>query len=196
MHNEMFAAGASKERAVILLHGRGGSAEDMIDFAKQFLRDTLLIAPQADNSVWYPQRFLAPREQNEPHLSAALQAISRAVRATKLPTDKIVIVGFSQGACLASEFAARNPGKYGGIVAFSGGLIGDRAEPPAKSMEGTPMFFGCSQHDPYIPLPRVEESVAAFKTAGASVRTHLYPGNSHTITEVELQAALDIINGI
>ncbi len=190
-------AGAVEEparAALILLHGRGGSAEDIFSLA-QVLRadDVLFLAPEAPGNSWYPYSFLAPITQNEPLLSAALAHVGTMLEvamSSVSTADRVVLAGFSQGACLALEFAVRHPREYGGVVAFSGGLIG----PPATkwNAEGgfgsTPFFLGCSDVDPHIPLPRVRESTIHLRGMGAAVTERIYPGMGHTINDDEVNA--------
>ena len=180
------------DRIIILLHGRGGSAEDLMQFAEQYLPKSKFISLQADNNEWYPYPFLYPKKENEPFLSSALQAIQKTIQDTKKPLENIFLLGFSQGACLAAEFAAQNPAKYGGIFVCSGGLIGDKISQPSKSFHKTSFFFGCSLNDPHIPISRVNESITVFEEKDARVTKLLYPGHSHTITDKEIQ----IINSI
>jgi predicted esterase len=197
MHdNEPVLGGVASGNVVILLHGRGGQADDILSFAEENLPPGRFIALQADGNEWYPETFLASRERNEPYLTSALEAIDREVRKAGVPQSKIAIVGFSQGACLALEYAARNPGRLGGIIAFSGGLIGEELSIPEGSLEGTPIFIGCSEDDPFIPLHRVEDSADALKAADAEVILHTYPGSSHAITGKELTHARLILQSI
>lgn len=177
---------------VILLHGRGGSAEDILGLAEH-LPPARYVALEADGNAWYPLPFMQPRERNEPALGAALKAIANAITASGTPRERIVLCGFSQGACLATEFVARNPGTYGGVIAFSGGLIGEHIEPPASSLSGTPILLGCSERDPYIPITRVQETAEVFKRNGAQVQLITYPGSSHHITPDEIAVASAII---
>ena len=150
--------------AVILVHGRGASAEGMLGLADAFgTQDVAYVAPQAPSSSWYPYSFMAPISQNEPHLSDALDTLASIVDELDrqgMPSERIVLLGFSQGACLALEFAARNARRYGGVVGLSGGLIGPEATPRnySGSLAGTPVFLGCSDVDSHIPLSRVHES--------------------------------------
>lgn len=192
--------------AVVLLHGRGGSAEDILGLASAFnLADIAYVAPQAAGHTWYPQSFLAPREANEPYLSSALAKVGAVVRSIEqagVQRDRIVIAGFSQGACLSTEFVASHPARYGGLIAFTGGLIGAPgtlhlgAEPGAKdSLAGTPALFCSGDPDPHVPWKRVEESASILSAMGAVVTTRRYPGRPHTITAEELglaRALLDI----
>jgi len=182
--------------AVILLHGRGASAEDILSLGEQAIEDlpcVSLLAPQASGSVWYPQRFLFPLEQNEPHLTSALGVVAglvREVESVGLPAAKVVLAGFSQGACLALEYAARNPRAYGGVLGLSGALIGPPGAPRgpqgARAMAGTDVYLGCSDRDPHIPLSSVEETAAYFHRIGAAVDKAIFPGMGHTVNAEEL----------
>jgi predicted esterase len=180
--------------AALMLHGRGGSAEDMLALAGDLgTDDVAYLAPQAAGHTWYPHSFLAPIEQNEPHLSSALAAVSSAIAALAqhgIGPDRIVLLGFSQGACLALEFAASHARRYAAVVGLSGGVIG----PPSLSrkyegsMKGTPVFVGCSDVDPHIPVDRVHETTEVFRGLGASVDERIYPGMGHTVNRDELGA--------
>ena len=193
---------SNAEGAIIMIHGRGATAESIITLANEL--DTSgfhLLAPQATGFQWYPHSFLAPTEKNEPGLSSGLQAIFDIVEdleSNDIPKEKIIILGFSQGACLASEFVARHPAKYGGLVAFSGGLIGDTLNPNnySGSLENTPAFFGCSDVDPHIPETRVHESADILEKLNAAVTKKIYPNMGHTINRDELQEAEKIINDV
>jgi predicted esterase len=179
--------------AMILVHGRGASAEGILTLTNEFIHDGFAyLAPQATNSTWYPFPFLAPIENNEPWLSSALQVLENTlgeIEKTGIPASRTMILGFSQGACLAMEFIARNPQRYGGAAALSGGLIG----PPGKlfsypgSLENTPIFIGCSDIDPHIPLERVHETTETLRKLGAQVSESIYPGMGHTINQDELE---------
>ena len=180
--------------AVILVHGRGDSARGILTLAPQLdVAMVTFIAPQAAGSSWYPQSFLAPFEMNEPWLTSALDRVGTAVtEATPgLPLDRTVLMGFSQGACLSLEFAARNPGRFGGVVAFSGGLIGPEGTSLSYegSLEGTPVFLGCSDVDPHIPLARVNESARIMEALGGRVEERIYRGMAHTVNADELEWA-------
>jgi predicted esterase len=180
--------------SVILLHGRGDSAEGILGLARNLeATDVAYLAPQAAGYTWYPYSFLASIEQNEPHLSSALRVVGGLVGGLGrqgVPPERIVIMGFSQGACLSLEFAARHPRKYAGVVALSGGLIGPPGTPRNYhgSFEGMPVFLGCSDSDPHIPLERVQESADLFSRIGADVDTRIYRGMGHTINADELAA--------
>lgn len=187
--------------AVILLHGRGASAEDILGLGLEFDRpDLAYLAPQAEGHTWYPYSFLAPKQQNEPWLTSALNKVSQIVEgltSAGLARDKIVIAGFSQGACLATEFVASNAAKYGGLIAFSGGLIG----PPGTqfrypgSLDGTRSFFGGVDPDPHVPWQRVEESASVISALGAEVVSRRYAGKPHAINREELEEAKKLIGG-
>ncbi|UTF53598.1 alpha/beta hydrolase [Natronosalvus rutilus] len=195
-------AGANLEdanAAMILVHGRGARASGMLEMAAQFDRDDVAyLAPQAVRGTWYPQSFLAPIEANEPYLTSALDLLESTLETANesFPAERTILAGFSQGGCLASEFAARNARDYGGVVAFSGGLIGPEGTPREYdgSLEGTPAFFGCSDQDPHIPLERVHESVEVYEGLGADVTERIYEGMGHTIIEDELEVVRDIVD--
>jgi predicted esterase len=196
------AAGA----AVILLHGRGSSATDIARMAPAIAPNTgsetiAWLAPQAASNTWYPHRFIEPIERNEPYLSSALQLIEELVdSATEagIPGQKIVVAGFSQGACLALEFAARGTRRIGGVVAFAGGLIGppDVERPALPDLSGLKVFLGCGDMDAHIDIEIAERSAERFRTAGADVDFRRYPGLHHTIVEDELDAGKALITGI
>jgi len=179
---------------VIALHGRGGDARDILSLAEHCrARGMRWLAPQASGHTWYPQRFLAPLSANEPALSSALRrvgALIETAEAAGIPAERIALVGFSQGACLAAEFAARHARRYAAVAALSGGLIG----PPgtaftyAGGLDATPVLLGCSDRDPHIPLERVHETSAALTALGGAVDERIYPGMGHTINDDELDA--------
>lgn len=213
-HQPVATAGAALEdaaAAVVLIHGRGASARSMVGFADALDQPGVAyLAPQAAGSTWYPRSFLAPLAQNEPGLSSGLQAIAdllvrlqnagHALRQT-------VLLGFSQGACLASEFVARHPQRYGGLVVLSGGLIGtgeiDDAAPPDDkrfdyegTLDGTPVFLGCSDVDLHIPLARVERTAEVFQALGADVTKRIYEGMGHTVNDDELRMARALLRDV
>jgi phospholipase/carboxylesterase len=187
--------------AVILLHGRGASAEDILGLSREFdYPEVAFVAPQAAGHTWYPSSFLAPIEQNEPWLTSALNKLRQTVAhivGVGIPPEKIVIAGFSQGACLGSEFAARNAARYGGLIAFTGGLIG----PPGTEfrytgdLAGTPAFLGAGDPDPHVPWQRVQESAAVLSALAAAVVLKRYPGMPHTINQDEIAEAKRVIAG-
>lgn len=188
--------------AVVMIHGRGARADGFLQFADEIDVDGVAyLAPQAERGTWYPNRFIDDIESNEPHLTAALgvveETVQRAVDAG-IDHDQIVLMGFSQGACLASEFVARNPREYGGLVAFSGGLIGPLGMEfdHEGDIEGTPVFFGCSDSDPHIPEERVTESADVFERLGGTVEVRIYEGMGHTIIDDEVQYVVDLLDNL
>ena len=183
-------------RVAIFIHGRGASAEDILGLAPELRTDDVAyLAPQAAGHTWYPYSFLSPIPQNEPGITSALGVIARLVDSADLGSGRVVILGFSQGACLALEFAARNTRRYAAVVALSGGLIGPPGTPRdyPGSMENTPVFIGCSDVDPHIPVERVRESAEVFRRMGAAVDERIYPGMGHTINQDELNAVRALI---
>ena len=178
----------------ILLHGRGASAEDILGLAHQFsARDIAYVAPQAAGSTWYPYSFLAPVAQNEPWLGSALRVVAglaEDLASQGIPAERLAVMGFSQGACLTLEFAARHARRYAAVVAFTGGLIGppDTPRDYTGDFVGTPVFIGSSDVDPHVPLERVQESTAVFRRLGATVDERIYPRMGHTINADELHA--------
>jgi phospholipase/carboxylesterase len=192
----------SAKGAVVLLHGRGASAEDILGLAQDFdLPELAYLAPDAAEHTWYPYSFLSPIEQNQPWLDSALKFVGETVQraiTNGIERQKVAIVGFSQGACLATEFVARNAARYGGLVAFTGGLIGP---PGAKfvysgDLAGTPCFLGASDRDPHVPWKRVEESASVLSGLGAAVTLRRYPGLPHTINQDEIDHAKIILRRI
>ena len=190
------------DAAMILIHGRGATAESILMLTDEFGENNLhYAAPQANQFQWYPHSFLAPTERNEPGLSSGLQAIFDIVSDLEeagIPKEKIILLGFSQGACLASEFVARHPARYGGLVALSGGLIGETvsAENYSGSLEGTPYFLGCSDIDPHIPVERVHESAEILEGLGAAVTKQIYPGMGHTVNRNEIEHIKKLIQKV
>jgi predicted esterase len=184
---------------VILLHGRGASATDILALAREFrLDDVAYLAPQAAGSTWYPYSFLAPIYRNEPYLGSALTVVERLVDSLErqqVAAKRIGIMGFSQGACLALEYAARHPRQYAAIVGFSGGLIGPPGTPRTYSgtFDGTPAFLGCSDVDPHIPLERVHETAAVFRRMEAVVDERIYPRMGHTVERDEIDAVKELL---
>lgn len=185
---------------VVMIHGRGSNAESILSLAQAFERPNITyLAPQAAGNTWYPYSFLAPIEANEPYLSAALKKLASVLEQTTqagIALENTVLLGFSQGACLASEFAARNPRRYGGIVSLSGGVIGPLGTPRHDSgdLRGTPVFIGCSDRDPHIPLERVHETTAIFTKLGGEVVERIYPGMGHTVNQDELTFIVNLLD--
>lgn len=186
------------KKAIILLHGRGASALDIMSITGYLhLTDFAIIAPQATNNSWYPYSFLFPPQKNEPWLTSALNLINELVKDLNqyIETKRIYILGFSQGACLSLEFAARNAQKYGGIIAFSGGLIGDKiySENYKGNFNKTPVFIGSSFDDQHIPAERVTETSDVFKIMNADVILKLYSDMGHTIIQDEINTVNSLI---
>lgn len=187
---------------MIMVHGRNAGAANILELSARLDHpDFTYLAPSAANNTWYPLSFMAEREKNEPDLSSALHVLAElvdTVEAAGILQSRIVFLGFSQGACLASEFAVRRAGRYGGVIAFSGGLIG----PPGTtwsqtdSFDGTPVFLGCSDLDAHIPKVRVEESAEVFTRMGADVTMRLYPGMGHLVNDDEVACARSVMDRV
>ena len=179
---------------MIMVHGRGASAEDVLSLAAEFgTTDVAYLAPQAAGRTWYPYSFLSPMQDNEPGISSGLRVLAGLVDslvAQQIPHARIALLGFSQGACLSLEFAARHPRRYAAVVGLSGGLIGPPGTPRdyQGSLNETPVFLGCSDIDAHIPLGRVHESAEVFRRMGASVDERIYARMGHTVNEDEIQA--------
>jgi predicted esterase len=192
---------AKARAAMILVHGRGATAADIMTVGAELLHPGFAyLAPQAEGNAWYPYPFTAPLEANEPYLSAALgviESLLARVEAT-IPAQRVILLGFSQGACLTLEFAARHARRYGGVVGLSGGLIGPPETPRdyPGSFDGTPVFLGCSDIDPHIPKERVIETGEVFKRMAAKVTVRLYPGMGHTVSQDEIDAVREIVEGV
>ncbi|HEX9362179.1 MAG TPA: alpha/beta fold hydrolase [Candidatus Dormibacteraeota bacterium] len=192
---------ASARAAMILLHGRGATAEDIVSIAAEVqLPGWAYLAPQAAGSTWYPNPFTAPLESNEPYLSAALDTVSRLVGRVeaRIPAQRIVLLGFSQGACLALEWAARNARRYGGVVGLSGGLIGPEgtSRDYPEQLDGTPVFLGCSDIDPHIQMHRVVEAGEVLRGMGAQVTVRFYPGMAHLVNGEEIETVREMVAAI
>lgn len=187
------------DKVLIMIHGRGGSAEDILSLAAHLnTKDYALLAPQATNNTWYPTSFLAAPSVNEPWLSSALQIIDEVVGdvvAKGILKENIFLAGFSQGACLTLEYVTRNAGKYGGVVAFTGGLIGDKiySENYSGDFQGTPIFIGTSDPDPHVPVSRVNETTGILESMNANVTTKIYPNMGHTISRDEIEKANTLV---
>ncbi len=184
--------------AMVMVHGRGATAEDILELAVELNRTGFAyLAPQAANNSWYPQSFLAPIASNEPWLSSALDRLSTVLQRVEeggIPRERTILLGFSQGACLALEFAARHAQHYGGVAALSGGLIGPDGTPRdyPGSFAGTPVFLGCSDRDPHIPKERVQQSAEVLRRLGADVTMRLYPNMGHMVNQDEI----DFVGGM
>ena len=205
MSGDLLVIGAplGQAPAVIMVHGRNAGPANILDLVPRLARPGLTyLAPAAPNRTWYPYSFMAAIEQNEPSLSAALGILAGVIERVEqagVPRSRTVLLGFSQGACLASEFAVRHAARYGGLIAFTGGLIG----PPGTkwsfqgSFGGTPIFLGSGDPDAHVPAERVAESAEVFTRMGASVTTRIYPGMGHLVSEDEIamaQAMLDSLS--
>ena len=187
--------------AMLLLHGRGATAEDIMTLASEVQKPHwAYLAPQAAGNTWYPLPFMSPLESNEPYLSAALGMVSKLVESIEIwvPAKRIVLVGFSQGACLTLEWAARNARRFGAVIGLSGGLIGpdDTAREYGGSFEGMPVFLGCSDIDPHIPMRRVVEAGEVFQRMGADVTVRFYPGMGHLVSGEEIATIQEMLAGI
>ncbi len=203
MHSKKIITAGKKtteaKKALIMVHGRGGSAEDILTLSNYLdVREYALIAPQATGSTWYPYSFLMPPAQNEPWLSSALSVLKEVtadVEADSISRENIYFLGFSQGACLTLEFVTRNAGRYGGVVAFTGGLIGDKIYPEnyTGNFEGTPVFIGTSNPDPHVPVDRVKESENILKGMGADITVNIYNNMGHTISQDEIDLANTLV---
>ncbi len=190
-------SGASLTRAraaMIMVHGRGASAEDILTLSEAFrTSDVAYLAPQAANGTWYPYGFMSPIERNEPGISSGMRTIARVqeqVAAAGIPMERTFLLGFSQGACLATEYVARHAGRYGGVAGLSGGLIGPDGTPRDYdgSLDDTPVFLGCSDVDGHIPAERVRETADVLRELGGAVTMRLYPGMGHSINADEIAA--------
>jgi phospholipase/carboxylesterase len=187
--------------AMILVHGRGATAEDIMTIGAELMHPGFAyLAPQAAGNAWYPNPFTAPIETNEPYLSSALEVLENLLAKVEetIPSDRVILLGFSQGACLTLEFAARHARRYGGVVGFSGGLIGPDGTPRdyPGGFKDTPVFLGCSDIDPHIRKDRVLEAAEVFKRMGAKVTVRLYPGMGHTVNQDEIEAAREIVESV
>ena len=201
----VLSAGAplgESDAVMIMIHGRGAGPRNILDLAPHLERPSwTYLAPTAANRTWYPYSFMAPIERNEPWLTSALDVLRELVAdvtAHGVPAHRIVLLGFSQGACLTAEFSVRHPTRYGGVIAFSGGLVG----PPGTTwnsearLAGTPVFLGCSDVDAHIPKARVDESAVVFTRMGADVTERIYPGMGHLVNDDEIAFARGVMDRI
>lgn len=192
---------ATAHAAMILAHGRGATAEDIMTVAVEVkMPGFAYLAPQAAGNAWYPNPFTAPLESNEPHLSSALEVLEGLLERveTHVPAERVVLLGFSQGACLTLEFAARHARRFGALVGLSGGLIGpdDTPRDYPGDFAGTPAFLGCSDVDPHIPKDRVVASGEVFKRMGAALTLRLYPGMAHTVSAEEIETVRELLASV
>ena len=192
----LLTAGTDPEEAtaaMVLVHGRGASARSILQMGNEFHHEGLaLLAPQAAGNTWYPNSFLAPVEGNEPGRTSGLRAVADAIEAASdagIPAENVIVLGFSQGACLATEYAARNPRRFGGVVALSGGLIGEAIDTDdyEGDLEGTPAFVGCSDVDPHIPVERVHVTAEVLENLGADLEKRIYEGMGHGVNDDEME---------
>jgi phospholipase/carboxylesterase len=199
---KIVAAGKKSEdagKALIMIHGRGANANDILSVADYLnVKDFALLAPEATNNTWYPYSFMAPASQNEPWLSSSLNLIKGLVsdiNGKGIPPENIYFLGFSQGACLTLEFVARNAAKYGGVAAFTGGLIGDtiHLENYTGDFNKTSIFIGSSNPDPHVPVERVHETAKVLKNMNAVVTQKIYNGMGHTISQDEIDTVNDLL---
>ena len=193
--------GTSKA-VMIMVHGRNAAPANILDLVPRFERpDFTYLAPAAAGGTWYPFSFMAEREKNEPGLSSALWVLEHLladVVARGISTDHVILLGFSQGACLTSEFAVRHAARYGGVVAYSGGVIGAPGTTWTYPgvFDGTPIFLGCSDVDAHVPKTRVDESAAVFKRMGAAVTERIYPGMGHLVNDDEITFTTDLMRRV
>ncbi len=191
---------AEAQAAMIMVHGRGASAHDILLLAQEWQADGVAyLAPQAADNTWYPNRFIAPVATNEPWLSSALASLSDALQAvanTGIAANRTVLLGFSQGGCLALEYAARNPQRYGAVVGLSSGLIenGDKPRSYSGTLAGTPVFLGCSDVDFHIALERVERTAEVLSHLGGEVDKRIYRNMGHTVIHDEIEAVQHILD--
>jgi len=203
MHKEKIIAAGKKlseaKKVLIMVHGRGGTAEDILSLATHLnVKDFALMAPQATSNSWYPLSFLARPADNEPWLSSAIKILNDTVskiESNGIAKENIYFLGFSQGACLTLEFVTRNASKYGGVVAFTGGLIGDKiyAENYKGDFANTPVFIGSSNPDPHVPVERVNATAAILKAMKADVTEKIYVNMGHTISQDEIEKANTLV---
>ena len=192
----------SAKAAMILIHGRGSTAEEILTLSSEFMHPGFLYAaPQALRNTWYPYSFLYPIEENEPGLSSGLNVIDKLVNKllkAGFQSKKIILLGFSQGACLTLEYAARNAKRYGGVIGFSGGLIGDKINRKnyKGSFEQTPVFLGCSDVDPHIPKERVDETELIIKNMEGDVTKRIYKNMGHTVNTDEISFVQNLIKSL
>ncbi|MCP9200819.1 dienelactone hydrolase family protein [Gramella sp. GC03-9] len=203
MHTKNIITGGKKiseaSKVLILLHGRGGNAQNILSLANDLkTTDFALFAPQATNNTWYPYSFLAPPSQNEPWLSSGLDIVYKLleeVKAEGIASEDIYFGGFSQGACLTAEFVTRNAEKFGGVVLFTGGLIGDKiySENYNGNFNGTPVFIGSGNPDAHVPVERVKETQKIMESMNAKVNVAIYDNRPHTISQDEIEKANQLV---
>ncbi|UJP66411.1 alpha/beta hydrolase [Mongoliitalea daihaiensis] len=179
-------------KVAIMIHGRGGTAQSILSLSQVLnLDDFALLAPQAPGNTWYPFSFMAPDPSNEPSFSQSLQIIHTLIQELEskgFTSEQLYLIGFSQGACLVLEYATQHAKKYGAVIAFTGGLIGEQIRPEKYSgnFNGTQVFIGSGFKDPHVPLSRIEESTDLMKAAGANVTTLIFEDHDHTVRQEEM----------
>ncbi len=203
MHEKTIVSSGKKldeaDKALILIHGRGATAEDILGLSKELaVADYAILAPQATNYTWYPHSFLAPAKQNEPWLSSALEILNELVSEINkagIESSNIYFAGFSQGACLTLEFVTRNARRWGGVAAFTGGLIGKEIDPEnyKGDFDGAYVFIGSADPDAHVPVERVQETSEVLRSMNARVTQKIYPGMGHTISADEIALANELI---
>lgn len=203
MHSKNITSAGKKiseaKKALVMIHGRGGNAQDILSLAPHLnVEDFALFAPQATGNTWYPYSFLAKPEQNEPGLSSALEMLKdllAEIKSEGIPSQNIYFLGFSQGACLTLEFVCRYAEKFGGVAAFTGGLIGDRiySDNYSGDFSGTPVFIGTGNPDAHVPVERVQKSAEVLEKMNAKVTVEVYDNRPHTISQDEIKKANNLI---
>lgn len=203
-HKKQIVTGGTEiskaKKALVLIHGRGGTAQNILSLADEFsLTEAAFIAPQATHNSWYPYSFMVNEKENQPALDSALIVVGQVVDDLILqgiPKNKIYLLGFSQGACLTLEYLGRNANRFGGGIAFTGGLIGQKlqTERYTGDFAGTPLLITTGDPDPHVPLSRVEESISILENLGAKISSKIYPGRPHTITEEEIELAKELLS--
>lgn len=187
-------------KALVMIHGRGATAESILSLSEHIdAADFTLFAPQATNHSWYPFSFMAPASQNQSALDSALELVHATVKQIQdqgIERKDIYLLGFSQGACLTSEYATRNAQRYGGLLIFTGGLIGQHVDSSnySGSFDGTPVLITTGDPDPHVPVSRVDETVKIMEEKGAKVTKKIYKGRPHTILQEELELAKKILS--
>jgi phospholipase/carboxylesterase len=189
---------AHARAVVVLLHGRGRDPADVLELAERIaLDDVAYLAPAAPGNSWYPKSFMAPIDENEPWLGRALATVDELARSVSDPR-RLVLAGFSQGACLAAEYALRNVRRYGGLLLYTGGFIGPPGTRPARvgSFDGTPAFLGSSDPDAWVPAERVAETAGVLEALGAHVTMRIYEGMDHVVNDLEIAAGRELLRGV
>lgn len=189
-------ADQTKSKALILIHGRGANGDSMMPLAREFTDESFYIeTPEAPGNTWYPEWFMAPPEQNEPKFSQSIATLKALIdkMGKGIGYENVYVMGFSQGAILSLELLARDPKPFGGVIAFSGGFVGEKVDKTKfKKINGTKVYLGISEKDPFIPLERAQESAKILQDLGADLTFQTYPGNTHTITPAQLKTVREL----